>query len=268
MIRINKYYRVHRTVPGRQFIVYTGLFICLLTGANLLAQDASDDKPITNQIWMDYNPSYGLGERMHIYGTVGIRTVFPQAWNRYYIKPSVKYQMRKLFFKKLYYKEELHAGVGIYLTNNRNSKNRLELRPFQGYRLAWPNRPFIVIQHYIRLEERFDLEMPSWTNKFGLRLRYRAELILRLKGKLIELNKNLYVPISLELFWNLIGTKQFNDAARIIPGIGYKFSPAWKGEFHVGYHYTRNSTEDNFATNDFVFRIRIIHSIEQIKKKK
>ncbi len=125
----------------------------------------------------------------------------------------------------------------------------------------WPNRPRIKIQHYVRLEERFDIEMSNWDNTFGLRFRYQAEMTLYLKGDWFSYNNGVYIPISLELFWNLIGTKQFNDAVRIIPGIGREFSSGWKGELLVGYFYTRNTIEDFFGTNDLVLRIRVYHKL-------
>ena len=71
----------------------------------------------------------------------------------------------------------------------------------------------------------------NWINTFGLRVRYKAELTLKLKGDLISFNDGLYLPVSLELSWNLKGAQQFNDVVRITPGIGYEFSPTWKAEF-------------------------------------
>lgn len=88
------------------------------------------------------------------------------------------------------------------------------------------------------------METANWGNTFGLRFRYQVETIFRFKGDVIKFNKNLYLPIAIELFRNLTGVKQFNDAARIITGVGYDFSSSCKGEFQVGYHYTRNTLED------------------------
>ena len=119
-----------------------------------------------------------------------------------------------------------------------------------------------MIQHYVRLEERFDLETATWVNTFGLRLRYQAKMILKLKGDLISFNDGLYLPVRMELFWNLKGAQQFNDVVRITPGIGYEFSTTWKAEFDLSYHYTRNTVEDGFATNDIVFRLRVFHKLQ------
>ena len=226
----------------------------------LYAQDV-EDKSKTEQIWLEYNPDFSLSEKMDVYGDIGARTVFPNEWYRFVVGPCVRYKRPKLILNELYYKEELHFGIRFFFTTNKSFSNRLEIRPFQGYRLAWPNRPRIVLQHYVRLEERFDIETSNWINTFGLRVRYMAELTLKFKGDLISFNDGLYLPVSMELFWNLKGAQQFNDVVRITPGIGYKFSELWRAEFDLSYHYTRNTVEDNFATNDIVFRLRCFHNL-------
>ena len=236
--------------------------LLIFSGYLLYAQDV-EDKSTTTQIWLDYNPVFYLSEKVDLYGDIGARTVFPNEWYRFIVGPSVRYQRPKLIFKKLYYKEELHFGIRFFFTANKSFPNRLEIRPFQGYKLYWPNRSRIVLQHYVRLEERFDIELPNWINTFGLRVRYMAELILKFKGDWLSFNEGLYLPISIELFWNLKEAQQFNDVVRITPGIGYEISPIWRAEFDLSYHYTRNTVEDNFATNDIVFRFRVYHKFEK-----
>jgi len=246
------------------FITYLGITsFCFFANTNHHAQDSISDNIITEQIWLDFNPEYSLSERVDLYGDLGARTVFPNEWSRFVVGPSIRYKRPKLILKNLYYKEELHFGIKFYFTANKSFSNRLEIRPFQGYKLSWPNRPLIVLQHYVRLEERFDIETSNWINTFGLRLRYRAKLTLKFKGDLITFNKRLYLPIRIEGFWNLKGVQQFNDVVRITPGIGYELSPIWKAEFDLSYHYTRNSIEENFATNDIVLRFRVYHKLKK-----
>ena len=237
------------------------LLVLLIFSAHLLIAQDFEDKSITEQIWLDYNPEYSLSERVDLYGGLGARTVFPNEWYRFFIEPTVRYKRPKFILKDLYYKEELHFGIRFFFTTNKSFSNRLEIRPFQGYKLKWPNRPRVVIQHYVRLEERFDLETANWVNTFGLRLRYQAKMTLKLKGDLISFNDGLYLPIRMEFFWNMKRVQQFNDVVRITPGIGYEFSEFWRAEFDMSYQYTRNTVEDNFATNDIVFRFRVFHKL-------
>ena len=233
----------------------------IFSGCLLYAQDI-EDISTTKQIWLDYNPSYRLNEKVDVYGDIGARTVFPNEWYRFVVGPSVRYRRPKLILNKLYYKEEIHLGIRFFFTANKSFSNRFEIRPFQGYKLSWPNRPLIVLQHYVRLEERFDIETSNWINTFGLRFRYEAKLTLKFKGDWIAFNRRLFLPISMEVFGNLKGAQQFNDVVRITPGIGYEFSPALKAELDFSYHYTRDTAEDEFDTNDFVFRIRVFHTLD------
>lgn len=241
--------------------------LLIITGYFLHAQN-EEDTNLTQQIWLDYNPDFSISEKLDGYGEIGARTLFPYEWSRIIAGASVRYKRPKLILKNLYYKEELHFGIRLFFTANKSISNRFEIRPFQGYKLSWPNRPFIVLQHYVRLEERFDIETSDWINTFGLRLRYEAKLTLKFKGELIPFNKKLYLPISLEGFWNLKGVQQFNDVVRIAPGIGYEFSPKLKAEFDVSYHYTRDTLEDDFATNDIVFRVRVFHTLDVDSKRR
>ena len=171
----------------------------------------------------------------------------------------------EIVLRKIVLQRRTSCRDRILFTDNKNTSNRLEIRPFQGYRLAWPNRPRIRLQHYLRLEERFDTETGNWINTFGLRFRYQAELTLFFKKKKTESNKSWYFPVSIEFFADLIGVNQFNDLVRVTPGLGFVFSIKWRAQFDMSYHYTRNTTEDDFATSDFVFRIRVYHVLERKK---
>jgi len=57
---------------------------------------------------------------------------------RFVIGPSIRYKRPKLILKELYYKEELHFGIRFFFTANKSFSDRLEIKPFQGYRLACP----------------------------------------------------------------------------------------------------------------------------------
>ena len=227
----------------------------------LPGQSALEDNSITNQLWTDVNLSYRLAERWDLYGDMGFRTITPHEWNRFVVRPSIRYQAPKLILKNLKYNRELNAGIGFFFTSNHSRSNRLEIRPFQGFKLDWPDRSRLRIRHYLRLEERFDMNTNNWKNTFGLRLRYLAELTVKLQGDFIKFNKGVYLPNSIELFWNLIGTRQFNDHLRINTGIGYSFTEQLKSEFHIGYHYTRNTIGGDFNTNDIVYRLRVFHRL-------
>lgn len=253
-----------RSITSRIYAVSVICFLILLLVKHgcLLAQSDLEENSITNQLWTDINFSYQLKERSSVLGDIGFRSVSPHEWNRYVIRSAFGHKLPNRILKNLNLKKELIGGIGFFYTSNFGAPNRFEIRPFQGFRLDWPDRTKIRIRHYVKVEERFELTTDEWKNTFGVRLRYLAELTIRLQGDLIKFNKGIYLPVSAELFWNLIGTNQFNDHVRIGSGIGYSFSDRWSAELFTSYHYTRNTVEEDFTTNDIVYRIRAFYRIK------
>ena len=72
--------------------------LLIFSGYLLYAQDV-EDKSITEQIWLDYNPDFSLSEKVDLYGEIGARTVFPNEWYRFVVGPSVRYKRPKLILK-------------------------------------------------------------------------------------------------------------------------------------------------------------------------
>jgi len=245
----------------RNYLLILYPSILLIPQAQILAQEGTENA-FTNQLWLDFNSSYQVAERLTLYGDVGTRTISSKTWNRYLIRPAVKYDWPRLILKDYQFKEELHAGIGIFFTDNKERVDRLEIRPFQGYSLSIPNRKRIVVKHFVRLEERFEMETDDWISTFGIRLRYSASVTLRFQGDIWSQGKGFYIPVSGEFFWSLKGTKQFNDLIRISGGLGREFTAHWKAVFLFGYHFTKNTIDEKFHTNDIVFRFRVYYKIK------
>jgi hypothetical protein len=258
---LNYYDRAPLSFDGKIEKILCVLMPLILSTNLLLAQNDPEQGSITNQFWADFNLSCSLSERWDFYGDMSFRTLVPNEWDRYGIRPSVRFQVPKLLFKDLKYNEELHAGIAFFFTSNSDYANRLEIQPFQGFRLDWPDRPRLRIRHYLRMEERFDMNTRNWKNTFGLRLRYLAEVTIRLQGDWFKHNKGVYLPTSVELFWNLIGARQFNDHLRVYAGLGNTFLEKLTCEFHLGYHYSRNTIVGDFNTNDIVYRVRTYYRL-------
>ena len=227
----------------------------------IFAQNNLSDNNLTNQLWISYDMSYKSSELTEISSEFGFKTIWPEVWKRYYIKPTIKFNIPKFMFKKLKYKESLSAGVGIYYTDNSFEENRLEIRPYQGYLLDWPNWTHLRLRHYLRLEERFDLNTSNWVNTFGLRLRYLLGLTIKLQGDIVPEAKGIYIPFSMEFFWNIVGVRQFNDVYRTSAGIGSNLSKKLRMEVRFGYQYLRNTTTEDFQTNDLIYQVRAFYRI-------
>ncbi|MFD1292350.1 DUF2490 domain-containing protein [Lutibacter holmesii] len=238
-----------------QFIIIIALF----SNFQILGQDTENG--VTSQYWADYSPSTKISEKVNFEGTIGYRTNSPQLWNRYFIKGKFKYKRKKNIKNKLFYSEQFSAGLGVYYTNNFYVSDRIEIIPVQSYSLTWPNTNKLKLNHNFDLEERFELNTKNWKNNFGLRLSYEPTLTLYFQGNSTEFRKGFYLPVSLYLYWNLIDVQQFNDRIRVTPGIGYAFSPKWKGAFLIGYNYSKVTKDENFYKSDVIFRFRVYHNL-------
>ncbi len=90
---------VHRL---RMLAVAVFAICTIICCSGLKAQDESDD-PVSKQLWLDFNPSYKVADRLTLYGAIGARTIFPSAWSRYLITPSVKYDWPRMILKNMHY---------------------------------------------------------------------------------------------------------------------------------------------------------------------
>ena len=226
----------------------------------------SENNDLTNQIWVDFNPEYSLSAKFNLYGRFDVRTIFPQSWYRFIAGGGIAYKRRPYLNKRI--TEEFHAGIGFFYTVNLDNPNRYEIRPYQGYRLRWPNFPRLNVQNYLRLEERFEHTGNEGDDEFGLRLRYLIQATLHCKNcEDDNFAKAFYMPFSVEFFYNLNGSDQFNDLIRIGPGIGYKFPSGWRPEFDLSFHRTRGTVDEKFTTSDLVYRLRLFYKIPDKKKK-
>lgn len=249
-----------------KFIKYLSLlYICLFFNSTFSTVSAQTNNQISHQLWFDFNPSYNLG-RFDIYADLGARTIYPNEWHRFVIGPSVKYTIPKQLFKNFYHVNELHTGVRFFYTNNKNNDNILEIRLFQGYNLKIPRQRH-DFQTYFRLEERFDINASNSENTFGLRFRISATYSYKFPLHKVKIEKGSYVKGNIELFFNLIGTEQFNDVIRFNAGYGKQINRLWRAEFLLGLFVARQTVDDKFQTNDMVYRLRTYYLIPHKKHK-
>ena len=239
--------------------VYVFLVIPVFYGSSLSAQ--KNNSIVTNQVWVDFNPRYKISDRFTLAGKVGAKAIYPKAWYKFYTSAEVAYSIPKFMLRKLKYKEKVYLGVDFYYVFFTELPDVIEISPYQGYTLTWPNRKRLDIRHNVELGERFQWDVQDWNYSFGLKVSYEASLTFKFQGDLWSYGKGFYLSASAKFWWNLISTTVFNDVVRITPGIGYEINPKWKTAFYIGYNYTRNLTIDNFHANNIIYRFRVYYTI-------
>jgi len=242
-------------------------FISLGVRAQSEGSQDSDESVFTAQFWADYNMKHNIDADKSVSGFLGYRTLSPQTYSRFVAVPTYNIRHRKSpeFIK---WKEPLihsfHLGGGIFYTNNFDTEDKLELRLMQGLQIFTPEIRGVYLKNYLRLEERFQkmFEDSSWS--FGLRMRYKISTVFEWRKRGESFDRGLYLPMSIEFFFNFNPADRDNDQIRISPGIGYKFNSEWRCEFSIAYHKIKNDLANDGTSNDLVFRFRIFKS--NIKK--
>lgn len=241
------------------------LFLCIISACSLgFSQETNpEDASVNSQFWTDFNGKYRLDEKKFVTGFVGYRTISPHIFDKFMIVPTLNFLHTKS--AKFIKSEEplissFHLGAGLYYTNNRYEEDNFEFRMMQGIKFFLPSIDFVPLKTYIRLEERFQKTFDgSYWNVSG-RFRFKVSTVIEWKKHLLSFNEGMYIPMSIEFFYNLKEADRYNDVIRISPGLGYKLNDEWKAEFYVSYHLSNNTSEEDESTNDFVFRLRIYES--------
>jgi len=175
--------------------------------------DESDD--ISPQLWADYNPSWQVRPNLELYGDLGARSEIQSGgWWRFVVRPSVRFQASE--------RVRVSGGLGIFFTLNDVIADRLEIRPWQGASLTWP-RGRVPIEHFVRLEERFDFNLRNGNSLNSVRFRYR----LRPSFDWGQVRPGRYWRLlaSGEIFYHIVGEPaQFDEEVRLTVGIerGYR----------------------------------------------
>lgn len=234
------------------------LFVC----KSLSAQDSivDQDVKVNQQFWLDYNFTTVFNENQNLNTQIGFRKITPEIYNRFLGISTLNLKNNKKLLN-LSTTEPLiksyHLGAGLIYTQNYDNNDNFELRLIQGFKFEIPTIKPITLYNYVRLEERFQnaFNNSGWTSAF--RLRYRLSTILSWNKHYLSFAKGLYIPIQTEVFFNLKKADRFNDLLRISPGIGYRLENDWRFEMYVIFNRTKNITETNNKSSDFILRFRI-----------
>jgi len=208
---------------------------------------SAQDDDVSQQIWVDYNPVWALPDSLELYGDVGLRTQLrDRGWRKLVVRPSIRGPVGQFRWS---------GGVGGFFTRNDSVANRFEIRPFQGIAAIWPQRRIFHLEHYVRLEERFEWETDTWSLDASLRFRYRFQSRYSFSGPLE--NAEWQVLFHAEVFATLAGNAgQFDENVRIGAGLERALSPAWRAGLDLTWQ-RRGKPFSGGHTEGFYIRVRV-----------
>lgn len=221
------------------------LTVLMLTALGLGAVSAFGDE-VSPQIWFDYNPSHPLSPKVDIFGNAGVRWEMENdGWLRLVLSPSVGMPAGKA---------RLSFGVGNFITFNDVIANRWEIRPYQGATIIWPGGRFSV-EHFLRLEERFDFNTETWNSLNSLRVRYLLRASYRWTA--YEAGRTWKATASVEPFVTLTGQQgQQRELVRATVGIERTLSSHRRLEFDISWQQESLVFRPDEHVNDIFLRVR------------
>ena len=227
--------------------------LCVVVFAMLIGvagRVSAQDEDISLQIWLDYNPVWALPDSLELYGDVGFRTEFrDHGWGKLVVRPSVRGPVGQFRWS---------GGIGVFFTGNETVANRFEIRPFQGIAATWPRRRVFHLEHYARLEERFEWETDDWGLDASLRFRYRLQTRYSFSGP-VE-NAQWQVLLHGEAFVTVAGNAgQFDETVRIGVGLERAFGAAWRARLDLTWQ-RRGRPFSGADVDDLYIRVRVSQS--------
>jgi hypothetical protein len=224
------------------------VLLLFLLALNSLPSLAQSDKG--NEYRITLFPSHKVTEKITGFAYLGY------VWN-----PEKKYQTYYLGWPAAAFTIkpwlQVWGGlVGLY-TNNENSSDKLELRPFVGPKFFLPNKLKWNIYNFTRYEFRAtqDRETHDWNNIHRLRSRFGVEIPLSSLEKAWQ-PSTFYCLADVEPYYRF--DKGLVDPFRIRGGIGYIMkSLPLRFEFIYHAQYTHPVSGEGLKFTDNIFRLNI-----------
>ncbi len=224
------------------------MFLAYGSFSNISAQEQNIT---TNHLWFDFYNYFPITEKLEYDGDLGFRHAFSEfPWSRIYIRPSLAYRWKKTI--------RFHGGIKFAYTFQEIFADTFEIRPWLGIKIIWPKIRRIDFQHFLRLEQRFQLNTggDSWT--LQTRLRYKLGTRVPINHPSI-IDKTFYVPLWVEFFDYATGDleERFASKARATIGLGYRFNKRWRLEFEYTLQGSRVARLENFEGTDNLFHLKL-----------
>jgi hypothetical protein len=224
------------------------VLFCLLA---LFAKGQDDNAFAT---WTDFNYLYSFNTSFGLGGDAGLRGVVSDPdWSAAYARPIFIYRNS----------DQLNFGfsVAVFQNFHRNAPDLLEFRPAQQVNLTWPDFPKWSLKSRLRFEERY-LQYnsgESGTPAPGWKFRMRYELKFRSVAFNLWFIKRVYLLASGEYFFPLQDEvpEFFADQSRVLLGYGQELGQKGSYELHLIWQRTRHDFDDQFATAQYILRLRV-----------
>lgn len=206
----------------------------------------------TFQTWLDYDIKRKLNGNWIYFNDYGFRfshTADKGYW-RVHTRPSIEYRTRVLY--------SYRGGIGLFYQSTNRTIQTFEIRPWQGFKLNWPNYKRFKIYNYMRLEQRFVDQLDEDGYSFSMKLRYKIGVNIPINNPTITVG-TFYIPINFEVFANLalINQELTSDRNRSAIGLGYRYNKSTRLKFTFTYQAKQNNIDQINNQKDYIFHLSL-----------
>jgi hypothetical protein len=215
---------------------------------------AQGDKSIENQAWGMMFLNWKMNEKWFYNQDIALMHSFATpAFNRFFFRSQFNYKLSKI--------TSLHGGLIYIYTFHENLNDAIELRPWVGAQLQWPNFGRFGFLHYLRFEQRFrhTMGVEEWDNDF--RIRYRLMTNVPLNHKSMT-DKTIYAQLAYEFYSNTFDVDirfAFADIHRVDGGFGYWQNFSNRYELNLIAFHSRESSKESYALSSLVLFLKYRH---------
>jgi len=251
--RMNENTRMFRhveTIQARTRTIVRGLFsvwILLMLVVVSMPVRAQDDTG--NEYRITLFPSHRISDKLTGFAYLGYVWNPEKDYRTYYLGwPAAAYTPKSWL--------QIWGGVvGLY-TDNKNSSDKLELRPFTGVKLFLPNAVKWNIYNFTRYEFRAieNRDTHDWNNTHRLRSRFGIELPITSNERSWQ-QGTFYGLADIEPYYRF--DKGMVDPLRLRCGIGYLLKEHLRMEFIYHAQFTHPAGSSSLEYTDNIFRLNI-----------
>lgn len=206
----------------------------------------------TFQVWTDYDVKRKLSGNWLYFNDYGFRfsSTADKGYWRIHTRPSIEYRPRILY--------SYRGGIGLFYQTTNSSIYTLEIRPWQGFKLNWPNYKRLKVYNYARLEQRIVDQLDEDGFSFSMKLRYKIGANIPLNNPTISVG-TFYIPINFEVFANLalINQELTSDRNRTTIGIGYRYTKNTRIKMVYTFQAKKNNVDNIDRQKDHIIHLTL-----------
>jgi hypothetical protein len=224
------------------------LFVVFLIIGRNVAQDSN-----TLQNWFDYTQINKINGNWSYLGDYAFRFQIENPESKWWLihaRPSFIFKNKAIY--------DLRGGIMFKYIKAEGGAG-IEIRPWQGARVYWPNFGRFRFNNYFRAEQRFEIELDSDESNFVFKLRYKLSTNIPINNPVIT-SKTIYVLVGYELFFNISRDNEefIDDRTRFNIGVGYRFNPKTDLRLQYLFQRSRVNLDESNDFNDNIIRISVI----------